>query len=350
MDLTLLKRLVNTNSHSYNPEGLKKTRVLLEEAFLPLEGKKSLFGDTLVYKKRPRAPIQIFLGGHYDTVYPKSSPFQKITPLSKTIWRGPGITDMKGGLVILLTALLAFEKTPLAKNIGWRLVLNADEEIASPLSAPVIEKAALGCHAAFLFEPAFADGSLVSSRKGSMNMVIKAIGKAAHAGRDLHLGINAITILASLISSFKDTPGINFGEIHGGHAFNIVPSYAELKVNLRSDNESDFKKFMDKLKTYPEKDVIEWNCLSYRAPKSFDKRAQKLMKALNYPCHFAPSGGVCDGNQLASMGIPTIDTLGAVGGKIHTEDEYIEIPSLDERAMLFFDFLVKVSKGEVELC
>lgn len=349
MDYTLLKRLVNINTHSNNPEGLKKGRLLLEDAFAPLKAKKTVKGDTLFFSKRPNAPIKIFLGGHYDTVYPIDQPFQKLTKPSKEIWKGPGITDMKGGLLILLTALKGFEKTKHAENIGWNLVINGDEEIGSPLSQSIIKKAAKGCAAAFLFEPAFPDGGLVSSRKGSLNLIIRAKGLAAHAGRDLTSGKNAIVILASLIESFKDTPGINFGEIKGGHAFNIVPDQAELKINLRSEKESLFKKFFDRLDIFAEQGNIEWVCTSYRPPKPLDKATKKLLKSLGYPCSASPSGGVCDGNHVAAMGIPTIDTLGAVGGKIHTEDEYVEVESLQERADLFLKFLIKISDGSIDI-
>lgn len=344
MDLSLLKRLVNTNSHSHNPEGLKKTRVILEDAFSLLKAKKKCVGDTVIFTKRPKAPLQVFLGGHYDTVYPLDSPFQKLQELPKGIWNGPGVADMKGGLMIMLAALMEFEKNPQAKNMGWRVVLNGDEEIGSPLSAPLIKKMATGCHIACLFEPAFPDGGLVSSRKGSLNLIVKATGVAAHAGRDLAKGKNAIVILADLITDLKDVPGVNFGEIHGGHAFNIVPHEAEIKINFRAEKEAAFKKFFHQLEAFAEANPIKWECISYRPPKPLDAATKNLLKTLNYAVKASPSGGVCDGNHVAALGIPTIDTLGAVGGHLHTDKEYIELKSLQERADLFLTFLLNISK------
>lgn len=344
--MDLLKILVDTNSHSGNPEGLKCVATLLEKAFKPLGGQKKRVGKSLLFTKRPQALIQLFLGGHFDTVYPKECPFQKCSKISSTRWQGPGIADMKGGLVILLESLIAFEKSPQAKNIGWRIVLNHDEEIGSLESAPLIEKMAKGCHAAFFFEPSGPNGDLVSSRKGSLNGLLISRGKAAHAGRDLSSGQNALVPLAEFICRMKDFPGLNFGQITGGSAYNIVPDYAELKLNFRTEQKKGFKPFLQHLK----KSGLEWRQVSFRPPKPYDAQTKKLIHVLNYPGNVIPSGGVCDGNFTGALGIPTVDTLGARGGNLHTYEEYIEIDSLRERQELFLNFLIRLSKGECTLC
>lgn len=344
--MELLKTLVDTNSHSDNPKGLKRVATLLEKAFARLEGQNKRVGMSLLFKKRPEAPIQLFFGGHFDTVYPQDCPFQKCSKISAKRWQGPGIADMKGGLTILLESLIAFEKSPQAKNIGWRIVLNHDEETGSLQSRPLIEKMARGCQAAFFFEPSAPNGDLVSSRKGSLNGLLISRGKTAHAGRDLASGINAIVPLAELIYRLKDFPGLNFGQITGGQAYNVVPDYAELKFNLRSEKEACFKPFIECI----EKSGLEWHLVSFRPPKPYDAKTKKLFRLLNYPGELISSGGVCDGNFTAALGIPTVDTLGAVGGNIHTYEEYIEVDRLKERQELFFNFLIRLSKGEFTLC
>lgn len=350
MSYPLLKALVDINSYSLNPSGLNDTRALLEEFFDPLDAKKNIFGNTLVYQKRPKAPIKIFLGGHYDTVHNPKSSFQKLTQEKKGLWKGPGVADMKGGLIILLLALLKFEKTPHAKRIGWNLVLNGDEEIGSRESSPLIKTYSKGCKGAFLFEPSLPDGSLVSSRKGSINLIIKAFGVASHAGRDLASGKNAIIPLSNLMHTLKDHSNINFGSLQGGSSFNVVPDYAELKINFRSDLQKDFTHFLSTLKKELKKEKsvrLEVEQVSYRPPKPLDAKTKELIKALNYPVQTVHSGGVCDGNLTAYYGIPTLDTLGAVGGNLHTDEEYIDGKSIEERAELFFQFLINLSRGNL---
>jgi glutamate carboxypeptidase len=350
MSYTLLKSLVNQNSYSFNVNGLKAVNTLLQHAFDPLEGKKKIVGHTLFYTKRPRAPIQITLGGHYDTVYPPESPFQKLSRPKKGILKGPGVADMKGGLCILLSALLAFEKTKQAQSVGWRLFLNADEEIGSPHSAPLLETFSRGSQAAFLFEPALPDGSLVDRRKGSVNLTLTSQGIPAHAGRDLDKGKNALIPLIRIADGLQSEPGLNIAALKGGEPFNIVPHEAVLKLNYRSEKEKDFDHFLKKIQDLALKEKVELKIHSLRPPKPYDKKTQKLFSALGYPVSTHPSGGVCDGNLFSGWGIPTLDTLGAVGGGLHTPDEYIEEDSLKERAELFYHFLVRLSKGEVSLC
>lgn len=350
MSHTLLKSLVNQNSYSFNVNGLKATNTLLQSAFDPLGGKKKIIGSTIFYTKRPRAPIQITLGGHYDTVYPVHSPFQKLSRPKKGILKGPGVADMKGGLCILLAALSAFEDSEQAQNIGWRLFLNGDEEIGSPESGPLLEGFVQGSQAAFLFEPALPDGSLVDCRKGSVNLTLTSHGVPAHAGRDLDKGKNALKPLIRVAFALESIPGLNIAALNGGDPFNIVPHEATLKLNYRSEKKRDFDIFLKQVSSLAKKEGLELKTHSLRPPKPCDKKTKQLLKALDYPVSTHPSGGVCDGNLLAGWGIPTVDTLGAVGGALHTPDEYIEEASLNERSKLFYHFLVRLSKGEVSLC
>ena len=201
--MSLLRSWAAINSESENLSGLSQMIAALEMQFLSLGGHMQRIdlpprstiaidgspitiphGQALHITKRPEAPIQIFLGGHMDTVYSPSHPFQKAEDLSENILRGPGVADMKGGLIVMLTALKAFENHPSSKNVGWEILINPDEEIGSIGSEQLFVAAAQRNHLGLIFEPSFADGALVSDRKGSANFSVVAKGLAAHAGRD----------------------------------------------------------------------------------------------------------------------------------------------------------------------
>ncbi len=380
-----VERWANINSGSENLAGLERMLFELKEAFSCLNAeikevalpprttidqqgnsKQSPSGSLLFLKKYPEAPIQILLVGHFDSVYSSASSFQKTEKTGLDILRGPGVADMKGGLAIMLHALESLENSEHAGKIGWEVILNPDEEIGSPSSGGFIEARAKDKLLGLIFEPAFSDGRLVSSRKGSANYTIVARGKAAHAGRDFHQGRSAISALAHFIVKAdqltQEEKGItlNFGHIEGGIASNIVPDLAICRLNVRVTDKDDMQlihKELEKLASCANEGLsITISVTSNRGPKPFDKKSQMLFDAfkvcgaeLGIALDWQASGGVSDGNVLATVGIPCIDTLGAVGGNIHTHDEYILISSLEERAALTSLFLKKLAMGALKL-
>ncbi|MBN9378385.1 MAG: hypothetical protein BGO14_06955 [Chlamydiales bacterium 38-26] len=383
--LQLLERWVNINSWTDNPQGLAHMLKELEQAFLPLGGEikrmtlpshlsinakgqitEKPTGQALSIKKHPEAPLQILLGGHMDTVYPPTSHFQKAEKLEATILRGPGVTDMKGGLVIMLKALETFEQSPYAGKIGWEVLINADEEIGSPVSTDLFKERASKFHLGLIFEPAFPDGSLVSERRGSMNYTFIAHGKSAHVGRDFESGRNAIVGMARLVQQLETLNNrqrgiqVNVGSFEGGGPTNIVPDLAVCKMNVRVQNPADqpivAKQIQNILQeTTSSRDLtFELHTDSMRPPKPFNKAHHRLFEALresakrmNIDLKWQPTGGVCDGNTLSAEGLPTIDTLGAVGGHLHTHDEYLYIPSLVQRTQLVTYFLIQLAEKQI---
>lgn len=384
--IATLTRWCNQNSHSDNPEGLDRMLGMLEESFALLGGSvkripipprrlvdskgnatKCAQGAALQIIKRPRAPIRLLLAGHMDTVFPISSPFQKVTAKGARL-KGPGVADMKGGLLIMLKALEALECSPWAKQIGWEVLITPDEETGSCGSARLYESAAKKYHAGLIFEPSFPDGYMVSSRKGSSNLVITAKGKSAHAGRDFHAGRNAVTALARLLVNLEQMTDpekgvtVNIGHIEGGGAFNIVPDHASARVNIRVGLADDAEVVEDCLQMLVEEAntqegiALKVHTLASRAPKPIDEPTCRLFslfqecgKTLGTKLRWKPTGGVCDGNILAGCGLPTLDTLGAIGGELHTADEYIETDSLADRSCLTALFLLKLAAGEITL-
>ena len=121
-------------------------------------------GKALLIRKRPEAPLRLLLCCHTDTVYPSDHPFQKSVRIADNILRGPGVTDAKGGLVVMLLALEAFERSPWSAKLGWEVLINPDEEIGSPGSAPLLIQAAKRNDLGLIFEPSFPDGNLAGAR------------------------------------------------------------------------------------------------------------------------------------------------------------------------------------------
>lgn len=365
------------NSHSENLNGLETMLSKLESAMKTLGGHSKRIAlpdrlhinpqgehlqlptcDALHIEKRPEAPLQILLAGHFDTVFDAKCPFQEAKYLDSNRLCGPGVADMKGGLLVLLSSLMLFEQSPLTKNLGWQILLTPDEEIGSPSSEALYYETAKKVQVGLIFEPAFPDGKLVSARKGSSNFVVIAKGRAAHAGRDFHSGRSAIVALAHFavaahaLNQKYPTLTLNIGHISGGEAPNIVPKDAYCHVNMRADTEEELvlaakslqviaSQAADSVSGPNEGLELHVHPLSHRVPKPFDAATNNLFltvqqcgKELNLDIGWKDSGGVCDGNILAQAGLPTVDTLGPVGGHLHTFNEYIEISSLSERTRL----------------
>jgi glutamate carboxypeptidase len=324
-------------------------------------------GSALYAFKRPDAPIKVLLGGHFDTVYSAHSLFQRVEQIDPDTLRGPGVTDMKGGLVVLLTALSVFEQTPAAEKIGWEIFINPDEETGSEASDPIWRLLAKRNDLGLLFEPSFSDGSLVSTRKGTSNYTVIARGLAAHAGRDFHQGRNAISALAKLIQKIEElqsayrTLTINTGFIHGGGPVNIVPDFALCRLNLRAETFDEMRNAHDQIEHLIHTfhvDGITWELQqeTFRPPKEMNGASQKIFdhvkvcaRELGFDLSWRPSGGGSDGNNLSAEGLPVIDTLGVIGGNIHTPHEYIQLSSLAERAKLTFLFLHHLATGVLKI-
>lgn len=375
----LVESWSSINSWSDNLDGLRTMLVTLEAAFAPLNGtmetvslpprinidqKGQAFecphGDALRITKHPSAPIQILLGGHMDTVFPPSSPFQATQLLENNILQGPGVADMKGGLVILLKALEALENSPFAGKVGWEVLITPDEELGSAGSEQLWVAAANRHSLALLFEPSFPDGSVVTSRKGSANFTLVARGRSAHAGRDFHSGRSAISALTRFIAEAEKLTDlergitVNIGHIEGGGPVNIVPDLAICRFNVRILHDNDFPYLLEKLyhlvaqgQLYEGISLVLYEHAA-RLPKPFDEKTQALFhsiercgKDLGIELTQTMSGGVCDGNILSTAGLATIDTLGVVGGNLHTTTEYMLLNSLTSRAMLVSYFLMK---------
>lgn len=380
--LNRLKQWVEINTFSRNVKGLKKLSNELQSCFESIGAATSLIklapqkilnedgiikshpvGPLLIAWKRENAPIQVLLGGHMDTVFSPQHAFQDFDSSVSGIYKGPGVADMKGGLAILLTSLEALERSPFAQEIGWKVILNSDEEIGSPQSAAYFKKSAAKFNCGIIFEPSFPDGAFVNQRKGSASYTLAVHGRAAHVGRDFSAGKSAVFAIMHFIQKLEALKCnreliINVADLVGKGPLNIVPSFAICRINARTSDTTLLSNFLTHLQNIAiecEEEGIRFELIqeNERLPKHFDKPTQGLFKAyaqcaseLSLPFQTRETGGVCDGNTLAQAGLPTLDTAGAIGGGLHTTDEYVNRSSLIERAQLTALFLFKLANRE----
>ncbi|MBW8887068.1 MAG: hydrolase [Fibrobacteres bacterium] len=375
---------VDVPSGSYDIAGLARMAAELKEAFAGLggvceelglepqtaidaRGEKALLplGKALRFRKRPDAPTRVFLGIHYDVVYGEGVTVSASARAEGDVLRASGACDAKGGIAILLHALEAFEASPWAERVGWEVLLNPDEEIGSPGSLSLLKEAAARNHFGLLYEPCLSDGNLVGARKGSGNFAAVMRGRASHAGRDPHLGRNAVHALAEFIVALDHLGRryggltVNVGKIEGGGALNRVPDLAIARFNLRVRDGDDQRVVEEFLRAQAEEfSRRDGYALSFHGnftspPKPLEPRGLALLEAvagcgreLGMNLQWQPSGGVSDGNKLAAAGLPNVDTLGARGGDIHSPQEWLDLNSLAERARLTALLLMKLGSGE----
>jgi len=322
--------------------------------------------DALKITARPEAPVQVILTGHYDTVFPTESGFQTVTARADGALNGPGIADMKGGISVMLAALEAFETHPQRERVGWTVLLSPDEEIGSPASAPLLAELGAMGHVGMTYEPALADGTLAGARKGSGNFHLIVTGKAAHAGRAFDEGRNAVAGAAIIAAALHGLNGrregitVNVAKISGGGALNVVADNAVVRFNVRVPDAQSAAWITDAVAEIAATPPFEGLTLDLhggmtRAPKPMDASQTALFEAvrqtgalLDQTIAWKPSGGVCEGNNLHAAGLPNIDTLGVLGGDIHSDQEFAWPASFVERAQLSALILCKLASGEID--
>ena len=369
------------NSGSRNLDGLKVIAGVLADELVGLPGEVSLreptrvdavdaagkaielpHGQNLHLNVRPEAPVQLLFTGHMDTVFAADHAFQQTRWLDDATLNGPGVADMKGGVAVMLAALKAVEAG--GAHFGYEIVINSDEEVGSLGSAALIAEAARGKRAALTYEPsALPDGTLAGARPGSANFAITIHGRLAHAGRNPEDGRNAILAASDLALRFEAMRraglSVNPARIDGGSPTNVVPDLAVLRVNLRPatpELEADAQHLIQEAiaAVASERDVrIDLSGGFARPPKPMTADMEALFSLvkragadLGQSIGWQPSGGVCDGNNIAACGVPVVDTMGVRGGKIHSMEEFLIVESLKERAALSALTILRLAGGE----
>lgn len=372
----LLTEWAQINSGSGHLAGLDRMRAALRSAYAVLPGAQideppcPGTAAALRVRMRPEAPLRILLNGHFDTVYEADDPFQSCRWLDAERLNGPGVADMKGGLLTMLAALQAFEATPRANRIGWEVLLTPDEETGSHGSRALLQAAAHANHFGLVYEPARPNGDLVRSRKGTGAVVVTCRGRAAHAAKIPNDGRNAILALADFALAASHIPDdlrgvlINVANFRGGGpATNVVPDFATAELDVRITQASDRSGLAARLEKLAaainarEGFQLEYHLRFNRPPKECHPVEETVFAAwqrnaatLGLPAFsWVHTGGASDGNFLSEAGLPNLDGLGPIGDGLHSSRETLLVPTIATRAQLTALFLDGVAAGEIRL-
>jgi glutamate carboxypeptidase len=357
--LSLLQQMVDIDSGSYNKSGIDAVgtviRRFLEENGLKVEVMpQARHGDCL----RATIPTQdavgnagggIVLMGHRDTVFPDGEAGRRPFTIRDGMAYGPGVADMKAGLVMNCFVLAAFAKyggAP-APLVG---LFTGDEEIGSPEGRSVIEAEARRARVVFNSEPGRVSGNVVTGRKGGVFMAFRITGKAAHSGGNFTAGISAIEELARKVQAIHALTDLdrgitlNVGLVSGGQSVNTIAPWAEGQIDLRYVSPEDRDDVMARISTIIERSYVpgtraELTIRGEFLPLTQSAAATRLFElyvdaaaASGFRTEGEFTGGCADSGFTAGVGTPTICAVGPVGGLAHTPDEFLRIDSLVPRA------------------
>jgi glutamate carboxypeptidase len=365
-----LERLVNTDCGSYTKAGVDEvgrwTAARLRDlgATVTVHPNDQGLGDTLIadlHGNDPSGPTLLCIG-HLDTVFDPGTAADRPFAIRDGIATGPGVTDMKSGLLAGLYAIAALRATggiPLGRLV---FIANPDEEIGSPVSRPHILRLAAEADACLVLECARANGDIVSSRKGNVGLVITVNGRAAHAGVEPEKGRSAILEAARIVTELHALNGrrpgvtVNVGVVRGGSRPNVVAERCELEVDLRAVTRDTLVEAEVAIRaaaeprTVPDVTVTvdeagrHWPMEKLERSDHLVAHAVELAAALGFPLRDAATGGASDANTTAGAGVPTIDGLGPIGGLDHAPGEYLEVGSIVPRTALLAGLIAAIGR------
>ncbi|HCT3926924.1 TPA: M20 family metallopeptidase [Citrobacter koseri] len=353
-----LETLVNVDCGTQTPEGValvagrlqtlwQEEGWIVEQVYLGEQ-----VGPALLVTNKPQTiHFDILLVGHLDTVFPPGTVAER--PMSRDMKRlyGPGVSDMKGGLLNMLWAIRELDEADKSR-LSIAIAMNPDEETGSVWSREWIGELAKRARAVLVCEAARADGSLVNARKGMAGYHLTFRGKAAHAGNDPEKGRSAITALGNCIITINTLADIsrgttlNIGVIRGGSAANVVAdeAYAELDVRFWENEEYDrinqsLKKLCDE--GFLQGVTTSLEQVTHKPAMSINEKTTSLIALIEeageeegIPISWRAVGGGSDANHTAALGIPTLDGFGPVGAGFHSPEEYLQIDSIGPRVRL----------------
>jgi glutamate carboxypeptidase len=357
--LTLLRDIVNTDSGSSDKIGVDAAGAVLvqffERAGIPVSFMRDRErGDAIIAKVARRDSNDaspILLMGHRDTVFAKGEAAKRPFRIEGNLAFGPGVNDMKAGLVINAFVLAAFNEIG-GHPASIQGLFTGDEEIASPFSRLLIEEEARKARAVFNAEPARPTGNVVKGRKGAIFMLLEVFGRAAHSGVNFFEGSSAIDELADKIVRLRSiTDGkkgitANIGLIRGGQTVNTVAPYAAAEIDIRFVTKSDREAVLDSVQAIADSCVVPGTHASLSIVGEFLPLEPTENSDLLFDLYRSVAaelgvkvdgeftGGCADSGFASAQGTPTLCGVGAVGGKSHTPEEYIEVNSLVERAKI----------------
>jgi glutamate carboxypeptidase len=367
-----LERLVNIDCGSYTRAGVDEVgrwvAAFMERLGARVEARPDpdgTLGDTIVgtFEGPPGRP-RILLIGHMDTVFDPGTVAERPFRIDGNIATGPGVTDMKAGVLAGLYALQAIGAVPFER---LTFIANPDEEIASPSSTPHIREAAADADVALVLECGRANGNIVSARKGIADVNVVVHGRAAHAGIEPEKGRHAILEAARIVREVQDLngswPGVTFnvGTIRGGTRPNVVPDRCEMEIETRSATGDGLDAAIAAVgelvartgipDTTAEASVgYSWRPMEKTERSArLAEHAKEVGRRLGMEFDDQLTGGASDANTTSGMGVPTLDGLGPVGGNDHAPSEYLEIDSIVPRTAMLAALLHEIAADPVVL-
>ncbi|MEI7744796.1 MAG: M20 family metallopeptidase [Chloroflexota bacterium] len=367
-----LEALVNTDCGSYTKEGVdhvgrwtqERLRTLGAHRVTSHENDQDL-GETVVAEftgADPNGPTILCIG-HMDTVFDPGTVAERPFAIQGGIATGPGVTDMKSGLLAGLYAIEALQAALGSLPVG-RLVFvaNPDEEIGSPVSTPHIRRLAADADVCLVLECARANGDIVSSRKGTMDLTISVHGRAAHAGVEPHKGRSAILEAARIITDLHALNGrwdgvtVNVGVVDGGTRPNVVAERCTMEVDVRVVTRDGLEaveaaiaevlvpRVVPDVTISVDETARHWPMEKLERSERLVDHAMDVASILGIDLQDAGTGGASDANTTAGMGVPTIDGLGPIGGNDHAPTEYLEVTSIVPRTVLLAGLIAAIGR------
>lgn len=368
--IALLKEAVDTGSGSYDKTGVDAVGRVFERFFAgqgieTVREANDTYGDAIHVRldDTPSNERPIVLMGHRDTVFPKDEEKRRPFTVKGSTAYGPGVADMKAGLVMNAFVLAAFKRfggvpAPLAG------LITSDEEIASPSSRPIIERVAKGARAVFNSEPGRPTGAVVTGRKGGVFMTFEVHGKAAHSGGAFEKGISAIGELAHKIVAIHALTDLsrgitlNVGLIKGGQSVNTTAPLATGEIDMRYVRPADRATTLAAVQRIMDTATVPGTTASLTIrgeflPLTQTPDAEALFAGYRTAAADAGlaitgefSGGCADSGFTAGVGCPTLCSVGPVGGNAHTAEEYLDLDSLVPRAQALALAILRLPPAE----
>jgi glutamate carboxypeptidase len=360
-----LESMVNIDCGSYTPTGVNLIADMMETSFrelgwaterrphTPAEGQNQL-GDLLVARLPGGNPDghRVLLVGHMDTVFDPGTAGQRPFTVRDGRATGPGVSDMKGGLLTGKYAVTCLQRSGFADFAEIVYACNPDEEIGSPFSGPHIRALAKEMDACFVLEGARENGDIVSARKGVADARVTYHGRAAHAGVEPERGRSATLQAAHSTIALHELNGrwpgvtVNVGVIRGGTRPNVVAPECELEVDMRAMTAAAFDEAVAELQRVAEATVVPDVTATFVLKAGFPpmekteaierlaEKAKRLGADIGITLNDASTGGASDANPIAGMGIPVLDGLGPIGGDDHSPSEWLDLGSIAPRVAL----------------
>lgn len=359
----LLEQLVMIESPSSEREAVNAVAAVMSSAFENAGAQvervpQAAFGDHLRISWGQGAR-QVLLLAHMDTVWPLGEIARRPFRVAGSMATGPGVFDMKGGLVIGLYAVLALKELRLSPAHRLVFVFNSDEEVGSITSRPLIEKEACRSKAALVLEPS-RDDALVTWRKGVGRFELEVQGLASHAGAAHERGVSAVQELAHQIlrlegmTDYGRGTTVNVGVVEGGSKVNVRPASAWAAIDIRVLTAAEGQRMTDMIHglqpVNPETTLIvsggmnrpPWE--SSPGSDALFERARRVGAGIGMDLWAAGTGGGSDGNFCAALGVPALDGLGIVGNDAHALTEWADLTSLPYRAALLAELILDLDE------